>query len=148
MPTAWSYPAGTMPKHTYEPAARFLWLHRTKASKPSMVVGGGEMKRLTSSVDSRARSHGASESCSSRSRVVRFISSGTKACHSGDAGCSAGITIPGSCVVTTLKGIISIGVSFDALEGFRDDGSQFRVARIRVGVARHHRCVAVIEEVL
>ena len=100
-----------MPKHTYEPAARFLWLHLTKDSNPSTVVGGGEMKRLTSSVDSSESSQGASESCSSRSLVVRFISSGTKACHSGAAGCSAGTTIVGSCVATTLKGIISIGVS-------------------------------------
>jgi hypothetical protein len=50
-----------MPKHTYEPAARCLWLHRTNFSKPSTVVGGGEMKRLTSSVVSSDSSHGASE---------------------------------------------------------------------------------------
>jgi hypothetical protein len=40
------------------------------------------------------------------------MSSGTKACHSGDAGCSAGTITIGSCVATTLKGIISIGLTF------------------------------------
>src|SRR5262245_27522089 len=138
MPTAWSYPAGTMPKHTYEPAAPFLWLHLTKDSKPSLVVGGGEINRLTSSVESSESCQGASESCSSRSLVVRFMSSGTKACHSADAGCSVGISTPGSCVATTLKGIISIGVSSGfALERFRNVGVDFRVGRTRRRVARH-----------
>ena len=42
-----------------------------KRSKPSTVVGGGEMKRATSSVVSSAKSDGASDARSSRSVTVR-----------------------------------------------------------------------------
>ena len=46
-------------------------------SKPSTVVGGGEMKRATSSVDSIASSDGASESRSSRSVTIDPVSTGS-----------------------------------------------------------------------
>jgi hypothetical protein len=46
-------------------------------SKPSTVVGGGEMKRDTSSVESIARSEGASESRSSRSVTIDPVSTGS-----------------------------------------------------------------------
>ena len=48
-----------------------------KRSKPSTVVGGGEMKRATSSVDSIASSDGASDSRSSRSVTIEPVSTGS-----------------------------------------------------------------------
>jgi hypothetical protein len=52
-------------------------------SNPSTVVGGGEMKRDTSSVESIARSDGASESRSSRSVTIVPVSTGS-ACRQSD----------------------------------------------------------------
>ena len=52
-------------------------------SNPSTVVGGGEMKRDTSSVESIARSEGASESRSSRSVTIVPVSTGS-ACRQSD----------------------------------------------------------------
>ena len=46
-------------------------------SKPSTVVGGGEMKRDTSSVVSIAKSDGASEISSSRSVTFVPVSTGS-----------------------------------------------------------------------
>ena len=46
-------------------------------SKPSTVVGGGEMKRDTSSLESMVRSEGASESRSSRSVTIEPVSTGS-----------------------------------------------------------------------
>ena len=46
-------------------------------SNPSTVVGGGEMKRATSSVDSIASSDAASESRSSRSVTIEPVSTGS-----------------------------------------------------------------------
>ena len=46
-------------------------------SKPSTVVGGGEMNRATSSVESIASSDGASESRSSRSVTIEPLSTGS-----------------------------------------------------------------------
>ena len=46
-------------------------------SKPSTVVGGGEMKRATSSVVSIAKSDGASDSRSSRSITSEPASTGS-----------------------------------------------------------------------
>ncbi len=46
-------------------------------SNPSTVVGGGEMNRDTSSVESIARSAGASESRSSRSVAIDPVSTGS-----------------------------------------------------------------------
>jgi hypothetical protein len=49
-----------------------------KRSNPSTVVGGGEMKRATSSDASIARSDGASESRSSRSVTIEPVSTGSE----------------------------------------------------------------------
>ena len=46
-------------------------------SNPSTVVGGGEMKRATSSVVRSAKSDGASEARSSRSLTWRPVSTGS-----------------------------------------------------------------------
>ena len=46
-------------------------------SNPSTVVGGGEMNRATSSVESIASSDGASESRSSRSVAIDPVSTGS-----------------------------------------------------------------------
>ena len=52
-------------------------------SNPSTVVGGGEMKRATSSVESMASSDGASVSRSSRSVTSDPVSTGS-ACRQSD----------------------------------------------------------------
>jgi hypothetical protein len=48
-----------------------------KRSKPSIVVGGGEMKRVTSSVVNIASSEGASLNSSSRSMMPSLASMGS-----------------------------------------------------------------------
>ena len=65
-PIAVVIPAGTTAKQMYCPAARCCCVHVMNRSNPSTVVGGGEMKRVTSSVVSIASSEGASLSSSSR----------------------------------------------------------------------------------
>ena len=60
-------PCSVTAKQAYVPAARCRSVHAMKRSKPSTVVGGGEMKRDTSSVVSSAKSDGASDARSSRS---------------------------------------------------------------------------------
>ena len=52
-------------------------------SNPSTVVGGGEMKRATSSVESIASSDVASEIRSSRSVTIEPVSTGS-ACFQSD----------------------------------------------------------------
>ncbi len=52
-------------------------------SNPSTVVGGGEMKRATSSVDSIDSSEGASDSRNSRSDTMEPVSIGS-ACFQSD----------------------------------------------------------------
>ena len=63
-----SDPRGTIAKQTYWPAARWRCVHAMNFSNPSSVVGGGEMKRVTSSVVSITNS--ARASLARRSRNV------------------------------------------------------------------------------
>ena len=60
-----------------------------KRSKPSTVVGGGEMNRDTSSVVSIAKSDGASDARSSRSVTMFPVSTGSRCCQSVVMTCSA-----------------------------------------------------------
>jgi hypothetical protein len=53
-----------------------------KRSNPSHVVGGGEMKRVTSSVVNSAKSAGASEARSSRSVTPAPVNTGSRAVQS------------------------------------------------------------------
>ncbi len=79
-------------------------------SNPSTVVGGGEMNRATSSVESIASSDGASDSRSSRSVTIEPVSTGRDCRQSLDVtACAEAIT---ACTSTTScasrKGIFSI----------------------------------------
>ena len=58
------------------PAARSRFVHMMNRSNPSTVVGGGEMNRATSSVESIAKSEGASETRISRSVTRLPVSTG------------------------------------------------------------------------
>ena len=73
-----------MPKQTSSPAARFLCVHSMNRSYPSTVVGGGVMKRETSSVESIASRVGASDSCSSRSVMASPARSGRRSRQSDE----------------------------------------------------------------
>ena len=76
MPIAVSKPCSVTAKQAYVPAARCRSVHAMKRSKPSTVVGGGEMKRETSSVVSIAKSDGASDARSSRSTTCSSVNTG------------------------------------------------------------------------
>src|SRR5687767_11847609 len=69
---------GTTAKHAYRLAARSARAHVMNFSKPSTVVGGGEMKRDTSSGVSMANSAGASETSRSRSVTSVPVSTGSE----------------------------------------------------------------------
>jgi len=70
-PIAMFDPRGTTAKQTYWPAARCRRVQAMNRSNPSTLVGGGEMKRITSSVVSAANSAGASAISSSAQRHQR-----------------------------------------------------------------------------
>ena len=76
MPIAVSEPSSVTAKQAYVPACRCRSVHAMKRSKPSTVVGGGEMNRETSSVVSIAKSDGASDARSSRSVTPLPLSTG------------------------------------------------------------------------
>src|SRR3954465_8814531 len=61
---------------TYDPTARWRIVQAMNFSKPSTVLGGGEMKRDTSSVVSSANSEGASDARISRRVTVAPDSTG------------------------------------------------------------------------
>src|SRR6185295_17743295 len=73
-------PSGTTAKQMYRPAARSRCAHAMNRSKPSTVVGGGEMNRATSSVVSSSSNALASDVRSSRSVTAPFVSTG-KTCR-------------------------------------------------------------------
>ena len=75
-PIAVSDPRDTIAKQTYWPAARCRCVQAVNFSKPSTVVGGGEMKRVTSSVVSATNSDRASPARSSRSVTSEPVSVG------------------------------------------------------------------------
>jgi hypothetical protein len=70
MPIAVSVASSVTAKQAYVPAARWRSVQAMNRSKPSTVLGGGEMKRETSSVVSSAKSDGASDVRSSRKVTV------------------------------------------------------------------------------
>ena len=71
-------------------------------SKPSTVVGGGEMKRATSSVESIASSDGASESRSSRSVTIDPVSTGS-ACRQSLVVVAAAARATAACMSTSTS---------------------------------------------
>ena len=76
-----SKPFDVTAKHTYAPATRCRSVHAMKRSKPSIVDGGGEMNRATSSVVTMANSDAASEARNSRSTTCRPVSTGSCCCQ-------------------------------------------------------------------
>ena len=76
IPIAVSVLSSVTAKQTYVPAWRCRSVQAMNRSKPSTVVGGGEMKRDTSSVVSSAQSDGASDARSSRKVTCEPASTG------------------------------------------------------------------------
>src|ERR1700676_5507643 len=101
MPIAVSNPRIVTAKHAYVPAVRCRIVHAMKRSKPSTVVGGGEMNRDTSSVVSIAKSDGASDARNSRSTTCLPVSTGR--------------TSRQSLVVTAVVGVATAGLEYSVM---------------------------------
>jgi hypothetical protein len=100
-------PFGTTAKHACEPASLSRWVQAMKRSKPSTLVGGGEMNRDTSSVVSIAKSDDASSIRSSRNVMVEPASTGS-ACFQFVVADAAGSAIAAGLRSFCWKGIFSI----------------------------------------
>src|SRR5688572_29786394 len=105
-----------------------------KRSKPSTVVGGGEMKRDTSSVESIARSTGASSARSSRSVSLVPISAGSAERQSvvvtgdGAAKSAAVIVTPDDVVIVTPDNVVSLIAPDDVVDVLARDVAPLGVA--------------------
>jgi hypothetical protein len=127
-PIAVSEPRGTIAKQTHCPARRSRRVHATNFSNPSMLAGGGEMNRVTSSVASMTNNARASLVRRSRN-VTSDPASVGRPCRqslaiSGD-GSPSGIVEPTvSSLPASWYGTFSIRKSFSAgntVNGRRDE---------------------------